>query len=218
MAIGDRAPTWIDISVPIGAATPTFEGDPTIHLELAASIAAGAICNVSRLDFGVHSGTHIDAPVHFIDGAPGIEAVPLDACVGPAVVVDASEVEGTIDAAAIARLAIPDDAERILFRGRNSELWAEPTFQTTFIGVSADGAAALVERGVRLVGIDYLSIAPFGDPTATHRTLLEAGVVIVEGLDLREVRAGRYDLICLPILIPGSDGAPARAMLRRIAP
>jgi len=111
----------------------------------------------------------------------------------------------------------PEGTERVLFRV-NSHLWTEATFQSTFIGLSAEGALALIARGVRLVGIDYLSIAPFGNPTPTHRALLDAGVTIVEGLDLRDVEPGPYDFVCLPLLIPGSDGGPARAMLRRVQP
>jgi arylformamidase len=206
---------WLDISVPIRTGMVTFEGDPTVHLERATSMADGAVCNVSRLDFGVHSGTHIDAPVHFIDGAAGIEAIDLDLLVGPATVIDARHVEGSFDAAAIANLGIVAGTKRLLFRSRNSELWNEPGFDGSFSGVTGDGARALVELGVRLVGADYLSIAPFGDPTPTHVALLGAGVVIVEGLDLRAVEPGVYDLICLPVLIPGSDGGPARAIVRR---
>lgn len=206
--------TWQDISVPIRDGMFTFEGDPTVHLERASSMADGAICNISRLDFGVHSGTHIDAPVHFIDRAAGIETVPLDVLVGPAEVIDATAVVGHLDRAAIERLAIPPGTERLLFRTRNVELWGRGRFSTTFVALAADGARALAERGVRLVGADYLSIAPFGDPVDTHVALLGAGVVIVEGLDLRAVEPGPYDLICLPLLIPGSDGGPARAILR----
>ncbi|HEU0236319.1 MAG TPA: cyclase family protein [Candidatus Limnocylindrales bacterium] len=210
--------TWLDISVPIRPGMPTFEGDPTVTLERVAAIADGAVCNVSRLDFGVHSGTHVDAPVHFLDGAAGIEAVPVDALIGPAVVVEARAESGPIDAAAVDRLAIPPGTERILIRSRNSELWATATFQPTFIGFDGSGARRLVELGVRLVGVDYLSVAVFGDPTPTHTALLEAGVVIVEGLDLRAIDPGRYELVCLPLLIPGSDGGPARALVRRIEP
>jgi arylformamidase len=206
---------WQDISVPIRNGMVTFEGDPPVHLRRASSMDRGAVCNVSRLDFGVHSGTHIDAPVHFIDGAAGIEAVPTDVLVGPALVVDARGVDGPFDRAAIESLGIPAGTERLLLRSRNSDLWNEPTFTGAFAGVTQDGARALIELGVRLVGIDYLSIAPYGDPTPTHFTLLAAAVVIVEGLDLREVAPGAYDLICLPILIPGSDGGPARAIVRR---
>ncbi len=206
---------WQDISVPIRDGMVTFEGDPRVHLDRAMSIADGAVCNVSRLDFGIHSGTHIDAPIHFIDGAAGIEAMALDAFVGPALVVDARAIDGPFDRAAIERLAIPARTERLLIRSRNSELWNLPAFSTAFAGVTGDGARALVDLGLCLVGIDYLSIAPFGDPVATHVALLGAGVAILEGLDLRTIEPGEYDLICLPVLIPGSDGAPTRAVVRR---
>lgn len=206
---------WQDISVPIREAMVTFEGDPLVHLERVSSMDEGAVCNVSRLDFGVHTGTHVDAPVHFIDGAAGIETVAVDVLVGPALVVDARAVDGSFDAAAIESLAIPPGTERLIFRSRNSGLWDEPAFVTSFSGITEDGARALVDLGVRLVGIDYLSIAPFGDPTPTHVALLSAGVVILEGLDLRAVEPGDYELICLPILIPGSDGGPARAIVRQ---
>jgi arylformamidase len=205
---------WLDISVPIRDGMMTFEGDPAVHLERAQSMADGAICNVSRLDFGLHSGTHIDAPIHFIDGAAGIETVDLDALIGPVFVVDATGLDGSFDRAAIDRLAIPPETERLLFRSRNTALWDKPGFDTSFVAVTGDGAAALVERGLRLVGADYLSIAPFDEPIPTHQTLLRAGIVIVEGLDLRTIEPGWYDLICLPLLIPGSDGGPARAIVR----
>jgi arylformamidase len=211
----DQTP-WVDVSVPIRPGMPTFEGDPEVHLERAASLAAGDVCNVSRLDFGVHSGTHVDAPVHFIDGASGVESISLDVLIGPALVVDASGVDGVIDRDTVERLAIPPSTDRVLFRGRNSSLWNEPDFQRSFIGISEDGAACLIEAGVRLVGNDYLSVAPFGNPTPTHRILLEAGVVIVEGLDLRAVPPGPCELVCLPLLIPGSDGGPARAIVRPV--
>jgi arylformamidase len=206
---------WQDISVPIRDGMVSFEGDPGIHLGLAVSMAEGPPCNISRLDFGVHSGTHIDAPVHFIDGAAGIESAALDVLVGPAIVADVRAVEGHLDRAAIERLDIPEGTERLLFRSRNSALWAEPSFVPSFTALTADGAQVLVDRGIRLVGIDYLSIAPFGNPTPTHLVLLGAGVVIVEGLDLGAVEPGAYDLACLPLLIPGSDGGPARAIVRR---
>ena len=206
---------WQDISVPIRTGMVTFEGDPPVRLERLSSIANGATCNVSRLDLGVHSGTHVDAPAHFIDGAAGIESVGLDALVGPAVVVEARHVTGPFDRTTIARLGIPAGTERLLLRSRNSDLWERPAFDGSFLGVTEDGARALIELGIRLVGADYLSIAPFGNPTPTHVALLSAGVVILEGLDLRSVEPGSYDLICLPLLIPGSDGGPARAIVRR---
>ena len=205
---------WIDVSVPVIPGMVSFPGDPLIFTERASSMSAGDICNVSRLDFGVHSGTHIDAPIHFVDGAGAIETVPLDACIGPVLVVDASAHPSHLDAAAIRSLPIPNGTRRVLFRW-NSDLWGRPTFQPSFRAITGDGAAALVELGVQLVGNDYLSIAPFEAPIPTHRTLLEARVVIVEGVDLRGVEPGVYELICVPLLIPGSDGGPARALLHR---
>jgi arylformamidase len=194
----------------------TFDGDPAVSFGRVASMADGAICNISRLDLGVHSGTHVDAPIHFIDGAAGIETVALDVLIGPTLVVDARGVTGGFDRAVIESLGIPAGTERLLFRSRNSELWNQPSFDRSFSAVTPDGAQALVELGLRLVGNDYLSIAPFGNPTPTHVTLLAAGVTILEGLDLRAVEPGDYDLICLPLRIPGSDGGPARAVVRPI--
>ncbi len=217
MTIADERTAWTDVSVPIRPGMVTFEGDPAVILERTSALAAGDVCNVSRLDFGVHSGTHVDAPNHFIDGASGIESIPLDVLVGLALVVDASMAGSQIDREAIGRMEIPEGTERVLFRA-NSVLWNESKFQSTFVGLTGEGALALVALGVRLVGIDYLSIAPFGNPTPTHRALLDASVTIVEGLDLRGVEAGPHDFICLPLLIPGSDGGPARAMLRRVFP
>lgn len=205
--------SWLDVSIPIRGGMPTFQGDPTVTLERVASMVRGDVCNVSRLDFGVHSGTHVDAPVHFIDGAAGIEAVPLDTLIGAAVVVDAAGTREGYDRALVDALALPAGTERVLFRG-NGDLWSRPGFQPSFVGMTPEGADALVARGVRLVGNDYMSIAPFGNPTPTHRALLEAGVVILEGLDLRAIEPGEYDLLCLPLLIPGCDGGPARALLR----
>jgi len=207
--------TWIDVSVPIRPGMVVFEGDPDVVVARTAEMADGAICNLSRLDLGAHTGTHIDAPVHFIPGAPGIDATPLDACIGPAYVADATHLTGHIDAAALEALNIPDGTERLLFKTRNSTLWVLHAFSRDFIGLREDAALEMVARGVRLVGIDYLSIAPFDDPAPTHIALLRAGVVILEGLDLRSVEAGPHDLIAAPLLLEGADGAPARALLRR---
>jgi arylformamidase len=205
---------WLDISAPIHEAMATFEGDPAVHLELVKSLASGDVCNLTRIDMGAHSGTHIDAAVHFVEGGTSSEAIPLDAVLGPAWVVDARDQHGPISAADIARFEIPRRETRLLFRTPNSELWDRPGFQKNFVGFDAGGTSALVERRPMLVGIDYLSIAPFGDPTPSHRALLGAGIVVLEGLDLRAVEPGRYDLLCLPLRIVGSDGAPARALLR----
>jgi arylformamidase len=207
--------TIVDISVPIRPGMVVWADDPPVVLERIESMTDGAHANVSRLDFGVHTGTHVDAPVHFIDGAPGADALDLEALIGPAVVVDATAVERHLDAQVLSGLRIPDGATRLVFKTRNSELWGSERFETGFLGVTEDGARWLVERGVRLVGIDYLSIAPFGQSVPTHRLLLGAGVAILEGTDLRGVEPGEYELICLPLRIVASDGAPARAVLVR---
>ena len=193
---------------------PVYAGDPPVVLQRVSSLASGGICNLSRLDFGLHSGTHIDAPLHFIDGAPGVEATPIEALIGDAYVVDATNVRGQIDTAALRGLAIPRSCERILFKTSNSQLWESDAFSRDFVALTADAARELVRRGARLVGIDYLSIAPFTDPAPTHLALLEAGVVILEGLDLRRVQPGAYRLLCLPLLVEGADGAPARTLLQ----
>ena len=206
--------TWLDISLPVQPGMTIFDGDPPVRIELAAAISRGDVCNVSRLDLGAHSGTHVDAPVHFIDGATGAEAIPLDSLIGPALVVDATGLTGAITAADLPGLEIPPDEERLLFKTTNGSLWDAPRFSREFVALDASAASALAAAGIRLVGADYLSIAPFGDPAPTHRALLEAGVVILEGLDLRSITPGRYDLLCLPIRLVGCDGAPARAVLR----
>jgi arylformamidase len=188
----------IDVSVPVRSGMVTYPGDPEVRLERVSSIGEGAEANLSRLDLGVHSGTHVDAPVHFLEGAPGAEALPLDVLVGPCAVVDG------LDPA-----AVPTGAERVLFKTPNGRLWELDDFSDDFVKLDGEAARALVDRGVRLVGIEYLSI---GDEDA-HRVLLEAGVVAVEGLDLRGVEPGAYRLVCAPLKLVGSDGAPARVLL-----
>jgi arylformamidase len=204
---------WIDISVPISPGMISFPGDPVVLMDRPIAIADGALCNVSRLDFGVHSGTHVDAPVHFMEGAPGVEGMAIESLVGPAWVVDATNQVGNIDIGDLDALDIPAGARRVLFKTPNSRLWEVSTFSPNYVALTPEAAAALVSRGIVLVGADYLSVAPFSDPGPTHRTFLAAGVVILEGLDLRAVSPGPYELICLPLLIPDSDGAPARAIL-----
>ncbi len=200
----------IDITVPLSDGMVVYEGDPEVHLEQVHSIEEGAVANNSRIDFGVHSGTHIDAPVHFIPGAPAAEDLPLEPLLGPVWVVDATGIDGNLDAEALRSLDVPR-AKRILFKTRNSRLWQLDHFSHEFVHLTGSGAEKLVERGVRLVGLDYLSI---GDPDA-HRALLGARVIAVEGLDLADVDPGEYELVCLPLKIVGSDGAPARALLIR---
>ncbi len=211
-----------DISVNISEDTPTYPGDPAIEVEVAAALSAGDVANVSRLHFSAHTGTHLDAPAHFIEGAPQVWTLPLDTLIGPARVVSVPEDVRAIDAA---HLNTRDfgGATRVLFKTRNSAFWnvARGRVREDFTYITPGAARALVEAGVKLVGIDYLSVEKF-DTTdfATHITLLSHGVVIVEGLDLSGVAEGTYELICLPLKIAGGlgDGAPARAILRDLSP
>jgi arylformamidase len=198
-----------DVSVPIRPGMIVYRGNPGVRLERHTSIADGEHANVRRLELGVHSGTHVDAPLHFVDGAPGTESLDAQAFVGPATVVDATAVEGDLDRGALERLDLPDGVERVLFKTSNSRLWALESFSHEFVRLTGSGARFLIDRGVRMIGIDYLSV---GDEDA-HRELLGNGVAALEGLDLRDVEPGEYRLVCLPLRLEGSDGAPARALL-----
>jgi arylformamidase len=202
-----------DVTVGISPQMPVWPGDPPVQLERVEAIASGANANVSRLTCGVHTGTHVDAPLHFIDGAAGIESLPLKLLTGRAYIVNLPSAE-VIDEATLKAAGLPPRTRRVLFRTRNSEMWAkEKAFQTNFVAVDASGARWLVKKGVQLVGVDYLSVAPYGQSKETHRILLEAGVLVIEGLDLSRVSQGRYSLYCLPLKLIGSDGAPARVIL-----
>jgi arylformamidase len=174
----------------------------------------GDVATVSHLDMGAHTGTHVDAPAHFIRGGADVAALNLQGLIGPAHVIEVRGVE-EITAAVLDALTIPPDAERLLFRTSNSDIWArgQDEFARDFVAVAEDGARWLVRRGVRLVGVDYLSIAPFKDPVPTHQVLLQAGVISVEGLNLHGIAPGEYLLVCLPLRIEGVDGAPARVIL-----
>jgi arylformamidase len=210
-----------DISVGISANdTPVYPGDPGIEIVQHAALARGDAANVTLLRFGAHTATHVDAPAHFIEGALKVAELPLDALVGRARVVRAGEDVRAIDARGVEEL-VPRGTERVLFKTRNSVFWSERRgeFREDFTYVTGAGARALVERGARLVGVDYLSVEKFkSENFETHTTLLSRGVVIVEGLDLSGVAEGEYELICLPLKIVGGtgDGAPARAILRTL--
>ena len=204
---------WTDVSIPIRTGMPAYPGDPPVAMPRVASLAAGDAFDVTHLSLSTHTGTHVDAPSHFIAGAAGVEGLDIDALIGRAFVADATRATSHLDAAALETLSIPAGCERLLLKTPNSRLWAWPQFEPDFIALTADGAEWIVDHGARLVGIDYLSIAPFADPAPVHRRLLAAGVVIVEGLDLRAVTPGERTLICLPLSIPGADGAPARVLL-----
>jgi arylformamidase len=199
----------IDVSVMIRPRMPIYEGDPGVEIALAQSIERGDVANVSRLDLGAHTGTHVDAPRHFLPDGPGAGELSLEPFVGRCTVADATAAAGPIDAAFIASLGLPRGTERVLLKTPNSRLWERDAFTRDFVRLDGSGARALIESNVRLVGIDYLSI---GDPEA-HRALLGRGIGVVEGLDLRAVSPGAYFLVCLALKVAGCDGAPARAVL-----
>jgi len=203
-----------DITLTISPDLPTWPGDPGIEIERVEKIEDGSNANVSRIDMGVHTGTHVDAPFHFLQDGVTVDQLNISLLTGRAYVLHLPDVD-LITAAVLEEAQIPPRTRRVLFKTRNSELWEkkEPVFQTDFVGLSKDGAEYLVRRGVKLVGMDYLSVAPYKKSRPTHERLLEAGVVIVEGLDLSEVSQGRYTIYCLPLKLANSDGAPARAIL-----
>jgi arylformamidase len=203
-----------DISLTISSTMPTWPGDPSVVLERIEKIEEGSSANISRIEMSVHTGTHVDAPYHFISGGKSVEQMPLRILTGRAYVLDLPKID-MITAEVLERSDLPPRTRRLLFKTRNSEYWArqEHDFQEDFVGISEDGADYLVKRGVKLIGVDYLSVAPFNNSVPTHEIFLRAGVVVVEGLDLSGISQGRYTLYCLPLKLDGSDGAPARAIL-----
>ena len=204
-----------DISLTISPDLPVWPGDPSIELEQVESMDAGAQANVSRLNTGVHVGTHVDAPHHFLNDGRTIEQLSLEVLIGPCYVTQLPDGVEAITAEALDGMSLPTDAKRILFGTSNSRFWSrgETEFQEDFVAVTGDGAQWLVEHGIQLVGVDYLSVAPFSDSVPTHKVLLQAGVIILEGLDLSAVPRGFYDLYCLPLKLFGAEGAPARVIL-----
>jgi arylformamidase len=205
----------IDITLMVTPDMPVWPGDPNVILERVSKIEEGSNANVSRMAMSVHTGTHMDAPYHFVPEGKTIETLPLEVLIGTVQVVELPSTCNLITASIIKEAGIGAGVERVLFKTRNSAYWLQTNipFQTGFIGVSVDGAELLVSSGIRLVGIDYLSIAPFKQSRPTHVALLKAGMVILEGVDLSKVSPGYYQLICLPLKLAGSDGSPARAVL-----
>jgi arylformamidase len=209
-------PRFYDISVSITPTLVTYPGDPAIRIDPYSRIAAGDDANVTALSFGSHTGTHVDAARHFIEGGQTVDELPLDRLVGPVEVVHVDEEVRAIGESELREAGLVA-ATRVLLRTRNSALWGEDGFREDFAHLTADGARYLVELGVGLVGIDYLSVEAFeSEDMPAHRTLLGREVVILEGVDLRGVPAGRYELLCLPLKLAGLDGAPARAVLRTL--
>lgn len=209
-----RVPKLLDVSLPLAPGLPTYPGNPPFELHPLKRIADGDSSNVSRLLLGTHTGTHVDAPKHFIDHAAGVDALQLDLLIGRARVVGIDR-RGGITADELAAAGLREDI-RVLFKTPNSALWNRSTFHEDYTHLSEGAARYLVDQGVKVVGIDYLSVEEFKKAGApAHRALLGSGVIIIEGLNLSEAEPGMYEMYCLPLLVAGGDGAPARVVLKR---
>jgi arylformamidase len=205
---------WIDISVPLRDAMVHWPSDPPVSIKRVKDIEQGAAANLSVIPMGAHSGTHVDAPIHFVKQGQGIDNIPIDTLVGRARVIEIRDPE-SIKPEELSRHRIRR-GERILFKTENSShVWQKDEFVEDFVFISDAAADFLVDRGIRLVGVDYLSVGSFKHGGSyVHKTLLSSGVWTIEGLNLSNVTPGNYDLICLPLRIVGGDGAPARAIIR----
>ncbi len=203
-----------DISLTLTESLPTWPGDRKPKFERTCKMEEGDIANVTHMNMSAHTGTHIDAPLHFLARGNTVENLPLESLIGAAFVMESLN-EDVISAKVLQAANIPPKTVRLLIKTQNSQQWAKGAteFTSEYVAVNADGAEYLVERGIQLVGVDYLSVAPFNDQVPTHQTLLKSGVVIVEGLNLTEIKPGSYTLYCLPLKIAHADGAPARAVL-----
>jgi arylformamidase len=212
---GRMASPWIDVSATLRTGMVTWPGDPAVRISQALSMERGDPCTVSQLELGAHTGTHMDAPAHFVRGGAGIDEMPLDTAIGRARVIAITDPE-SIKPAELAAYGI-GRGERVLFKTRNSERpWDTSDFMEDFVCLSAPAARYLAERQVGLVGIDYLSVGGFqADGEETHHILLEAGIWVVEGLCLDQAPSGPVELVCLPLKIAGGDGAPARVLVRQ---
>jgi arylformamidase len=205
---------FYDISLPITSDLTVYPDDPDIRIEPHSRIEDGEDANVTRLAFGTHTGTHVDAARHFFPDGQTVDQIPLGRLVGPAQVVAIADDVTAIGEAELRKAGV-GGASRVLLRTRNSELLSRAEFQEDFAHLTEDGARYLVESGADLVGLDYLSVEAFeAEEPVVHKVLLGREVVIVEGLDLRAVPPGRYELLCLPLRLAGLDGSPVRAVLR----
>ncbi|WP_319409732.1 cyclase family protein [uncultured Desulfosarcina sp.] len=206
-----------DITVPIKRGMPIWPGTVEPKLWKTMSMKNGDSANVSRIDIDVHTGTHVDAPRHFLEEGKTVDQLMLEDLIGFAMVANIPHVTA-ITESNLDNLNMPVTTERILLRTRNSDLWAagETEFKKNYVALTADAARWFVMKGIKLVGVDYLSVECYGESYPAHEILLEAGVIIVECLNLSGVKPGTYELICLPINIVGAEGAPARVLLRSI--
>ncbi len=206
---------FYDVTVLLKPGMPVWPGEPGLEIRRIQSIKNGIGANVSAFHTGCHIGTHIDAPLHFIEEGLSVDLLDLDLFIGE-VTIFPMAAEQCIDRIDLEPLGIRN-GQRVIFKTANSDLWESDTFQTDYIYITESAAMYLVETGVKTVGIDYLSVEQFGlDRAPTHQTLLGAGVGVIEGLNLRGVSGGAYELICLPLKLAGADGSPARVILREI--
>jgi arylformamidase len=207
---------YIDISLAISEDSICWPGSPKPRFERRLEIEHGDIATDSNVFFNVHTGTHVDAPSHFVLKGKTVDLLSLDTLIGPAQVVHIPPDVTVVTASELAKMNLADNIYRLLLRTSNSDYWVNDynSFQKDFVALSPDAAEWIVEKGIRLIGIDYLSIQRYEDGPETHQILLEAGVVIVEGLNLHSIKSGIFELICLPIKLKGLEGAPARVILR----
>lgn len=204
-----------DVSVPLQSGMPVWPGDQDPKFDQYADIDQGSVVNSTGIRSSAHVGTHVDAPRHLFNDGKGIDELSLNILIGTAAVIDLSDAT-QIDRKTLSAISLPS-CDRVLFKTRNSDYWKNPRhkFKTDFVSLTSDGAESLIENGIKLVGIDYLSIDLFSaEDLPAHKILLAREVVVIEGLNLSRVPPGQYELICLPIKIAGADGAPARVILK----
>ena len=214
-AISKPLRKYIDISLPVSANLPRWPGSPEISFQRSLDLEKGDIATDTTLHFSVHTGTHVDAPRHFIRGGKSVDQINLDVLIGKAYVAVFSDDVESITADLLNKLPLPGRVNRLLLRTRNSRFWQAKgsEFQPDFVALTTDAAQWIIDQEIQLIGIDYLSVQRYYDGPETHQILLRAEVAIIEGLDLTEVSEGIYELICLPIKLEGVEGAPARVIL-----
>jgi arylformamidase len=204
----------IDVSVPLDANLPTYPGNTPFSLEATKRISDGDSSNVSAVHMSAHTGTHVDAPRHFFDNATGADALPLEMLLGRTRVIEVTS-RKAIGPDELSATNLSEDV-RVLIKTHNSRLWGSPEFRQDYVGLTEAGARHLIDHGIKVVGVDYLSVEEFRKPGApAHHVLLGGGTIVIEGLNLRDVEPGVYEMYCLPLRIVGSDGAPARVVLRQ---
>jgi len=204
----------IDISVPLRNGIPCWPGSEGFNRHWTRSFQGGDGVNVSTITADLHVGTHVDAPLHFVDGGASVDELPLETLCGPAQVVELMG-PGAVTAAVLEASGVREGSERVLLKTRNSAFWRDDVFHPDYAALTADAAQWILDRGVRLIGVDSMSVQCYNDQPHVHTMLLEAGVVVVEGLELSLAAPGWYELICLPLRMEGAEGAPARAILRK---